>query len=70
MQKKSRSSGFTLVEMLVVVGIVVLLTAITIPSLKTGEKSLALDREAHKVAQDIRRTLEFTLRAREFTGSW
>jgi len=63
-----RRNGFTLIEIIIVVAIILLLTAVIIPGLRIADKSLALDREARTVAQDIRRTMEFALRAQEFTG--
>ncbi|HEB13544.1 MAG TPA: type II secretion system protein [candidate division CPR3 bacterium] len=62
-----KSKGFTIPELLVVVAIISLLTALTLPNWRAGEKSLALQRSAFKLAQDIRRTEEMSLRAEAFT---
>src|SRR3989338_4894770 len=58
--------GFTLVELLVVSGIVALLTALVIPGWRTGEGSLAVQRTAAKISQDIRRTIELSLHAKAY----
>jgi len=61
-------TGFTLIELLVIIGIIVLLTAITLPHYRTGERQFALQRSAHKLAQDLRRAQEMAMSAREFQG--
>ncbi len=59
--KMKNGAGFTLAELLVVTGIIVILSAITLPSFRVGEKQFALQRSAHKLAQDIRRVQEMTM---------
>ena len=59
--------GFTIVELLVVLGVVSIISAITFTTLKTGGETLALDRSAHQVAQDMRRTGQMALRGEPFT---
>lgn len=63
-----RGEGFTLIELLVVTGIIVLLSAMFLPIYKTGQKSFALQRAAHKVAQDLRRAQELSASSHEFQG--
>lgn len=63
----AKSKGFTIPELLVVIAIITLLTALTLPNWRAGEQSLALQRSAFKLAQDIRRTEEMALRAEAFT---
>lgn len=58
-----RKQGFTTVELIVVVFVIILLTAFTLPNWRSGEQSLALDRAAHKAGQDVRRAQELSLRA-------
>lgn len=60
------SKSFTLVELMVVIGIIVLLTIIILPNYRTGERQLALQRASQKLAQDIRRMAEFSMAAKEF----
>lgn len=64
--------GFTIPELLISVFIIVLMTVIAVPSWRAGETTLALDRAAHKLAQDIRKATELAQRAQSFqcaTGS-
>lgn len=56
--------GFTLIELLVVSGIVILLTALIIPGWRAGEGSLAIERAASKIEQDIRRAVELSQHAK------
>ena len=56
-------SGYTLVELLVVVGIIVLMTGVSFPLWSSVEKDLALDRVVHKTGQDVRRVQELALRS-------
>lgn len=60
--------GFTIVEMVIVLGIIVLTSGVILVNQRAGEQQLLLDRAAHKIALDIRRTMEFSLRAQEFAG--
>jgi len=59
--------GFTLVELFVVMGVVVLMTVLVLPNWRSGERSLALDRTVHKAGQDVRKTQELSLRAEPHT---
>jgi prepilin-type N-terminal cleavage/methylation domain-containing protein len=60
------SPGFTIPELLVSVFIITLMTAITLPNWHAGETTLALDRAAHKLSQDIRKATELAQRAQFF----
>lgn len=64
---KQEERGFTLIELLVAIAIVILLTGIITPSWKTSQDSLALQRSAVKVSQDVKRTSELALRAQWFS---
>jgi len=57
--------GFTLVELLVVIGIISLLTALILPNFRGGESQFALQRSANKLSQDIRRAQQMALSAKE-----
>lgn len=61
-----QKKGFTLVELLVVIALIVFITGLTLINLRTGADILVLERAAHRVAQDMRRTMEFTLRSQAF----
>jgi type II secretory pathway pseudopilin PulG len=69
---KSKSkplTGFTLVEMLIVSGIVVFLSAMVFINYNARSQELALLRSAYKLSQDVRRAGEIAMAAREFQGS-
>lgn len=58
---KKRSAGFTLTELLIVFFIIAVMSAISFASLQGGRKTLALQRSAYKLAQDIRRAQEMAM---------
>lgn len=60
--------GFTLIEFLVVISIVVLLALLVLPHYRRGEAQLTLRRSANKLAQDLRRAQEMAMSARKFEG--
>lgn len=60
--------GFTLIEVLVSIAVILILTAIIVPIFKGSEKRLALQRAANKLAQDIRRAQEMAMSAREIVN--
>lgn len=62
-------AGFTLIEFLVTASIVIVLSTAVLFNFRTGEKQLALQRSANKVAQDIRRAQEMAMSARECPSS-
>ncbi|MCH7828639.1 prepilin-type N-terminal cleavage/methylation domain-containing protein [Patescibacteria group bacterium] len=59
--------GYTMTELLVVVGIIVLMTSLILPNWRSGDRSLALARTAAKVGQDVRRAQELAMRAQAYT---
>jgi len=58
------ASGFTIIELLIVIGIIVLMTGLMLPTFRSGERTLALSRVVHKAGQDVRNTQELALRAK------
>ena len=64
-----KNDGFTLIEILVVTGIVVFLSAIILVNYQSSSQQLSLQRSAHKLAQDIRRAQELAMSAKEFQGA-
>lgn len=58
-------NGFSLIELLVVISIIGIFTAITLANYRGGEAQFALERSAHKLAQDLRRAQEMTMSTRE-----
>lgn len=72
MKKNKRDkflTGFTLVELLVVISVITLLAAVILPNFRSAEKQLALRRSAHKLSQDIRKTQEMAMSAKTFNSS-
>ena len=66
--QNEKSRGFTLFELLVVIAIIVIISGAVVVNLQRGQEGLALDRSAHKLAQDIRKAMEYTLRAVPYGG--
>jgi len=58
--------SFTIIEMLIVVVMISILSAIILANYSAGQKELALQRAANKLAQDIRRAQEMTMSADDF----
>jgi len=57
--------GFTLLEFLVVLSIILILTAITVPSYRSAQRQYALENAAQKLVQDIRRVEEMAMASKE-----
>ncbi len=62
------NKSFTLIELIVVTSIIILLSAIVFPNYRGIERQFALQRSAHKLAQDIRRAGEMAMSTKEFQG--
>jgi len=60
-----KEKGFTLIELLVSITIIGIVTTITFANLRGGNETLALERAAKKVAQDIRRAAELALQSEQ-----
>jgi prepilin-type N-terminal cleavage/methylation domain-containing protein len=63
--KKSKA-GFTLAELLVVTAVILILTALILPNYRAGGSQFALERSAHKLAQDLRTAEEMAMSAKKF----
>ncbi len=63
-----RNEGFTLIELLAVTTIIVILTATLSVNYKNTGQQFAVQRAAHKLAQDIRRAGEMAMSAQECCG--
>ncbi|MEK9135254.1 MAG: GspH/FimT family pseudopilin [Patescibacteria group bacterium] len=57
------TNGFTLVELIVVTGIILLLSAIALPNFNAGEKNMALERSTVKLVQDLSKAREMAMSA-------
>jgi prepilin-type N-terminal cleavage/methylation domain-containing protein len=64
-----KNTGFTLIEVLIVVTIIAVLSAIILINYQEGQAHLALQRSTHILAQDIRRVQEMAMRAEDFQGT-
>ncbi len=60
------SKGFTVLEMIVVIAIIVALIAVTIPGFYQFKQSLSLSRVAYKFEQDLRRMQGISLTSPSF----
>lgn len=63
-----KGKGFTIIELVVVISIILILSSIVIPSYKQREEVFSLQRSANKLAQDLRRTQEMAMSAKDFKG--
>jgi type II secretory pathway pseudopilin PulG len=60
--------GFTLVELLVSIFIIILISGIIFANYRVGGQQFALQRSANKLAQDIRRAQAMAMGAAEYAG--
>lgn len=63
-------NGFTLLELIVVIAIIILFSGIVLANYRVGGRGYALLRSAQKLAQDIRRVEEMAISAKEFQGAY
>jgi len=66
---KRKKNGFTLVEVLVSIMIIVTLSAVLLPNYNNFRSQFALLRSAHKLSQDLRRAQEMATSAKETMGT-
>ena len=57
--------GFTLLELITIVAIITTLSLIVLTNYRQGERQFALQRSAHKLAQDIRAVQEMAMSGQE-----
>ena len=60
--------GFSLPELIIVIGIIIFLSAIILPNYRTASSNFILERSAYKLGQDIRRAAEMAMSANELPG--
>ena len=69
-RKKDRVlTGFTLIELMVVITVITILTVIILPDYKIGGQGFALQRSGYELAQNIRRAQEMAMSAKKFDGT-
>lgn len=61
-------TGFTLIESLVVVTIILVLSAAVLVNYRVGERNLSLDESAAILGQNLRKAEEMAMSAKEFQG--
>ncbi len=64
-----KQKAFTIIELLIVIGLISILTLTLVPFYHSGQNQFALSRSAHKLAQDIRRVQEMSMSAKELDGT-
>ncbi|MBZ9572490.1 prepilin-type N-terminal cleavage/methylation domain-containing protein [Patescibacteria group bacterium] len=64
--KKHLPLGFTLVEIIVVIAIIIILSTMIFANYRSGEQQLALQRATSKLTQDIRRAQEMAMSSKEY----
>ncbi len=67
-QKLKSNEGFSIIEILAVMAIIVTISGIAIVNWRSGEKQYALQRAASKLSQDIRRAEELAMSTKQFQG--
>jgi len=72
---KKNKRGFTLVELLIVIAVIIILVAVMVPNLRRGEENTRLIRAAQQVIQDIRKAQNMSLSSTEVfdvcgAGEW
>jgi len=63
-----QTKGFTLMETMVSIGIILILSAFILPSYSRFSYTFSLLRSAHKLSQDLRRAQEMATSAKELSG--
>ena len=67
--KKFQEKAFTLLELLIVIGIITIVSAIVFAGAGNKNQQFALQRSIYKLDQDMRRASEMGMSAKEFQGS-
>lgn len=66
MTKEKNEKSFTITELLVIIFIVSLMSALVLPRFRAGERQFALQASSYKLAQNIRRAQELTMSAHHY----
>ena len=65
----SNKKGFTLIEMLVAISIIIIISAFMVPNFRENETGTTLIRVAQQVVQDIREAQNMSLSSKEYNGN-
>ena len=65
MSKIKKENGFTLLELMVIIAIMITLSLIVLPNYRQGERQFLLQRQAHKLAEEIRAVQGMAISGRE-----
>jgi len=65
----SNKKGFTLIETLVVISIIIIISAFMVPNFRENETGTTLIRVAQQVVQDIREAQNMSLSSKEYNGN-
>ncbi|MBU4274231.1 prepilin-type N-terminal cleavage/methylation domain-containing protein [Patescibacteria group bacterium] len=65
----TKQNGFTLIEMVVVIGIIIVLVSITVANFSEVRGQLALKRAAHQLMQDLRKAQEMAMSSAGLNGT-
>jgi prepilin-type N-terminal cleavage/methylation domain-containing protein len=68
-KKHNSESGFTLVEMLTVLFIMATISGLVFANYRSGNQQFALENEAYRVAQDIRKVQEMAMSSKDVGGA-
>ena len=63
-----KTKGFSLVELMVTVAVIIMVTLMILPNYRGIAEQFALERSANKLSQDIRRAAEMAMSLRELPG--
>lgn len=66
--KQAGSAGFTMIEMVTVLGIIVIMSVITFANYHSGNQQYVLENEAYLLAQNFRKVQEMALSSRDIPG--
>jgi prepilin-type N-terminal cleavage/methylation domain-containing protein len=66
--RRDRQSGFTLIEMVTVLFIITMMSGLVFANYRSGNQQFALENEAYRLAQDLRKVQEMAMSSKEVAG--
>lgn len=67
-QKNKSGAGFTVLENIIIISIIIILSVITIPYYQMAKQQMALKRSASSFVQDVRATIEKAMSVQQYSG--